>query len=78
MPNKGTTGTIFITSLVGRVLDWGLNPGHPTLEASTIPLGYRVGGARCYDLNTVTIKKVEVSQLIILTLRLTKEATRTI
>ena len=37
--NKGTTGTIFITSLVWRVLVWGLNPGPPPLEASTIPLG---------------------------------------
>ena len=26
------------------VLDWGLNPGPPALEASTIPLGYRGGG----------------------------------
>ena len=26
------------------VLDWGLNLGHPTLEASTLPLGYREGG----------------------------------
>ena len=25
------------------VIDWGLNPGPPTLEASTIPLGYRGG-----------------------------------
>ena len=25
------------------VLDWGLNPGHPALEASTLPLGYRGG-----------------------------------
>ena len=25
------------------VLDWGLNPGPPELEASTIPLGYRGG-----------------------------------
>ena len=25
------------------VLDWGLNPGPPALEASTIPLGYRGG-----------------------------------
>ena len=24
--------------------DWGLNPGPPALEASTIPLGYRGGG----------------------------------
>ena len=26
------------------VLDWGLNPGPPALEASTITLGYRGGG----------------------------------
>ena len=26
------------------VLDWGLNPGPPALEPSTIPLGYRGGG----------------------------------
>ena len=26
------------------VLDWGLNPGPPGLEASTLPLGYRGGG----------------------------------
>ena len=26
------------------VLDWGLKPGPPALEASTIPLGYRGGG----------------------------------
>ena len=26
------------------VLDWGLNPEPPVLEASTIPLGYRGGG----------------------------------
>ena len=26
------------------VLDWGLNPGCPALEASTLPLGYRGGG----------------------------------
>ena len=25
------------------VLDWGLNPGPPALEASTLPLGYRWG-----------------------------------
>ena len=35
MLNKGTTGTILITSL---------NPGPPALEAITIPLGYRGGG----------------------------------
>ena len=27
------------------VLDWGLNPGPPALDASTLPLGYRVGGS---------------------------------
>ena len=26
------------------VLDWGLNLGPPTLEANTLPLGYRGGG----------------------------------
>ena len=27
------------------VLDWVLNPGPPTLEASTLSLGYRGGGS---------------------------------
>ena len=32
------------------VLDWGLNPGPPALEASTLPLGYRGdGGLYKYD-----------------------------
>ena len=70
--NKGTTGTIFIMSLVWRgpwlgiepgtshtqsqhsttrlsvwrSLTGGLNPGPPTLEASTLPLGYRGGGIK--------------------------------
>ena len=26
------------------VLDWGLNPGPPALDANTLPLGYRGGG----------------------------------
>ena len=26
------------------VLDWGLNPGPPALEANTLPLGYQGGG----------------------------------
>ena len=26
-----------------QVLDWGLNPGPPALDASTLPLGYRGG-----------------------------------
>jgi len=29
---------------IHAVLDWWLKPGPPTLEASTIPLGYRGGG----------------------------------
>ena len=47
MLNKGTTGTIFITS--DAVLDWGLNPGPPALDANTLPLGYRRGGARRFE-----------------------------
>ena len=44
--NKGTTGTIFITSLVWLgVHDCGLNPGPPALDASTLLLGYRWGGS---------------------------------
>ena len=27
------------------VLDWGLNPGPPALEGSTLQLGYRGGGS---------------------------------
>ena len=47
MLNKGTTGTIFITSLVWRgPCLGGLNPGPPALEASTLPLGYRGGGIK--------------------------------
>ena len=42
--NKGTTGTIFERLWYDAVLDWGLNPGPPALEASTIPLGYRGSG----------------------------------
>ena len=40
--NKGTSGTIFITSLVWRGPWLGIGP--PALEASPIPLGYRGGG----------------------------------
>ena len=49
MLNKGTTGTIFIRLWYDAVLDWGLNPGPPALEASTLPLGYRGGvmGIKC-------------------------------
>ena len=43
MPNKGTTGTSFITSLVCRGPRRGIEPG-TSLEASTLPLGYRGGG----------------------------------
>ena len=31
------------------VLDWGLNPGPPTLEAGTLPLGYRGGGGFYFE-----------------------------
>ena len=34
------------------VLDWGLNPGPPALNASTLPLGYQRGG-RAVGLNSV-------------------------
>ena len=55
MLNKGTTGTILITSWYDAVLDWGLNPRPPALEASTIPLGYRGGGLRAmYDVKQTT------------------------
>ena len=40
------------------VLDWGLNPVPPALEASTLPLGYRGGGVP-YDFE----KSVFVSKL---------------
>ena len=40
---QGNHGTIFITSLVWHGLDWGLNPGPPALETSSLPLGYRGG-----------------------------------
>ena len=42
--NKGTTGTIFITSLVWCCPWLGIEPGPPALEASILPLGYREGG----------------------------------
>ena len=32
------------------VLDWGLNPGPPALDASALPLGYRGGSYKPYDL----------------------------
>ena len=31
------------------VLDWGLNPGPPTLKANALPLGYRGGGIDLCD-----------------------------
>ena len=30
----------YLVRLYDAVLDWGLNPGPPALEASTLPLGY--------------------------------------
>ena len=40
--NKGTTGTILITSLVWHGPWLGIDPGPPALEASTIPLGFKI------------------------------------
>ena len=37
-------GNYWYHFLYDAVLDWGLNPGPPALEASTIPLGNRGGG----------------------------------
>ena len=31
------------------VLNWGLNPGPPALEASTLTLGYRGGGNTSFE-----------------------------
>ena len=56
MLNKGTTGYHF---WYDAVLDWGLNPGPPVLEASTIPLGYR-GGSKFCD-NKVCLRSSEIS-----------------
>ena len=47
--NKGTTGTIFITSLVWRCPWLGIESGRPAREASTLPLCYRGGGISVYD-----------------------------
>ena len=33
-----------LRKLLVLVLDWGLNPGPPVLDAGTLPLGYRGGG----------------------------------
>ena len=33
--------------------DCGLNPGHPALEASTLPLGYRGGGREVFLISVV-------------------------
>ena len=59
MLNKGTTDTIFILSWYDAVLDWGLNPGPPVLEASTIPLGYR-GGGIMYIKNPLQVSFISV------------------
>ena len=46
------------------VLDWGLNPGPPALEASTLPLGYRGGGggSHCF-LKQVNLSLVRVGSM---------------
>ena len=38
------------------VLEWGLNPGPPALDASTLPLGYRGDGVFTPNLNLFYIK----------------------
>ena len=35
----------FIHYIYFPVLDWGLNPGPPALDASPLPLGYQGGGS---------------------------------
>ena len=52
--NNGTTGTIFITSLVWRGPWLGIEPGTSALEASTIPLGYW-GGCFYYRSCSISI-----------------------
>ena len=51
--NKGTTGTIFITSLVWRGPWLGIEPRTSALEASTLPLGYRWDRIHLVNNNTV-------------------------
>mgnify|MGYP007091386324 CR=1 FL=1 len=43
------------------VLDWGLNPGPPTLDASTLPLGYR--GGEC-SLLSLAFLQIEIYLVI--------------
>ena len=53
MLNKGTTGTILYRLWYDAVLDWGLNPGPPALDANTLPLVYRGGGVVHSDIFTI-------------------------
>ena len=39
------------------VLDWGLNPGPPALEDSTLPLGYRGGGSMSLNMKFYLVLK---------------------
>ena len=41
------------------VLDWGLNPGPPALDASTLPLGYRGGSQK--QTKTFLMKSFNIS-----------------
>ena len=47
MLNKGTYNDAVLENV------WGLNPGPPALEASTIPLGYRGGGIKINDVQLI-------------------------
>ena len=55
VPKKRTPGTILLRLWYDAVLDWGLNPGPPALEASTLPLGYRRGDWKICDIHTVCV-----------------------
>ena len=44
--SKGTSWYLFYKVFGMAVLVWGLTPGPPALDASTLPLGYR-GGSYC-------------------------------
>ena len=57
---KGTTGTIFITSLVWCGPWLGIEPETSGLEASTLPLGYRGSGIAYNDFMEVFIKMTRI------------------
>ena len=52
--------SFFVRLWYDTVLDLGLNPGPPALEASTLPLGYQGGGP---DLVFCRLKNNQISKL---------------